>query len=106
MAGLAASGYMFPLIKSVEMVGAVLILSGRFVPLGLLLVAPVVVNIALYHLVLDPNGASIAAALVASATVLAWAHRTAFRPLFTPLRPAATPVRDREQVAHAIAARP
>ena len=103
---LIATGYMFPLIKSVEVIGAILILSGRFVPLGLLLVAPIILNIALYHLVLDPNGGSIAAALAASATVLAWAHRAAFRPLFLPSRPTPAPARDREQVAHAIAARP
>jgi uncharacterized membrane protein YphA (DoxX/SURF4 family) len=37
MGALAASGYMFPLIKSVEVVAGALLLSNRFVPLALAL---------------------------------------------------------------------
>lgn len=85
---LLATGYMFAFIKGVEVTGALLVINGRFAPLGLLLVAPVVVNIALYHLILDPNGGSIAATLVASETFLLWRYRAAYAPLITPQRPA------------------
>jgi len=43
---LLATGYMFPFIKSIEAAGALLVVNGRFAPLGLLVLAPVVVNIA------------------------------------------------------------
>src|SRR5687768_10837104 len=42
--GLVATGYMFPLIKGTELVAAALLLSNRWVPLALALLAPVVVN--------------------------------------------------------------
>src|SRR5882762_582358 len=41
---LMKTGYMFPLIKGTEVIVGVLLLSNRFVPLALALVAPIVVN--------------------------------------------------------------
>ena len=57
MGALAATGYIFPLIKSVEVIAGVLLLSNRFVPLALALLAPGVVNIVLFHAVLATDGA-------------------------------------------------
>jgi putative oxidoreductase len=54
---LLATGYLFPLIKVLEIACGLLLLSGRAVLPALLLIAPVSVNIALYHAFLDPNGA-------------------------------------------------
>src|SRR5205823_6519164 len=39
-----------------QIVGGLLLLIGRFVPLGLLLLAPVIVNIDLVHILMDPSG--------------------------------------------------
>src|ERR1700681_3476001 len=60
MGALAATGYMFPLIKSVEVIAGALLLANRFVPLALALLAPNVVNILLFHAVLAPGGLVIA----------------------------------------------
>ena len=78
MGALAATGYMFPLIKLTEVVGGVMLLAGRFVPLGLTLLAPVVVNILLFHLVLDPAGMIMTVVLVVLQIFLAWAYRGSF----------------------------
>ena len=40
----------------VEIVGGVLLLSGQFIPLGLLLLGPVIFNILLFHTFLFPAG--------------------------------------------------
>jgi uncharacterized membrane protein YphA (DoxX/SURF4 family) len=40
----------------VELVGGVLLLSGQFVPLALVLLGPVIVNILLFHISLLPAG--------------------------------------------------
>ena len=56
MGGLAGTGYFFPLLKATETVSGALLLVGMYVPLALLLLAPIVVNIAAYHFVLDPSG--------------------------------------------------
>src|SRR5438552_2879816 len=42
---LFGTGYMVPLIMGTELVAGVLLLAGRFVPLALTLLAPVIVNI-------------------------------------------------------------
>jgi putative oxidoreductase len=40
----------------VQIVGGVLLLSGQFIPLALTLLGPVIVNILLFHLALQPAG--------------------------------------------------
>ena len=49
-----ATGYLFQLLKSVEVIAGFLLLSNRFVPLALALLAPVVVNIVAFHTFLAP----------------------------------------------------
>src|ERR1700761_4681896 len=44
------------IIFLVQLVGGVLLLSGRFLPLGLVLLGPVIVNILLFHISLQPAG--------------------------------------------------
>ena len=39
-----------------QIVGGLLLLIGRFVPLGLVLLAPVIVNIDLVHILMEPSG--------------------------------------------------
>jgi putative oxidoreductase len=40
----------------VQIVGAVLLISGQFIPLALILLGPVIVNILLFHIALQPAG--------------------------------------------------
>ncbi len=79
--GLATASYMFPLIKGTEVLVGIALLSGRFVPLALVLLAPVSVNIFLFHAVLSP-GLVLPLFVVAAQLFLAWVHRDAYRPLF------------------------
>jgi uncharacterized membrane protein YphA (DoxX/SURF4 family) len=78
MGALGATGYMFPLIKATEVVGGLMLLAGRFVPLGLTLLAPVVVNILLFHVVLAPSGMAMTLVIVVLEVFLAWAYRGSF----------------------------
>jgi uncharacterized membrane protein YphA (DoxX/SURF4 family) len=55
MTGLASTGYFFPLLKLVEVVAGIFLLAGLFVPLALILLAPIVVNIAMFHFLLAPG---------------------------------------------------
>jgi uncharacterized membrane protein YphA (DoxX/SURF4 family) len=52
---LAATGYMLPLIFGAQLVGGGLVLAGM-VPLGVAILAPVIVNIVFFHLFLAPAG--------------------------------------------------
>lgn len=78
MGALAATGYMFPLIKGTEIVAGLLLLGGRFVPLALVLLAPVIVNIALFHVVLAPANMGLVVVLLVLEVYLAWTYRNAF----------------------------
>ncbi|HMJ51189.1 MAG TPA: DoxX family protein [Polyangiaceae bacterium] len=75
------TGYMFPLIKGTEIVVGALLLSNRFVPLALALVAPIVVNIFAFHAFLAPAGVGLAAVIVALEAYLAWTYRDAYQPM-------------------------
>jgi hypothetical protein len=79
--GLAQTGYFFPLLRSVELVAAVLLLTGRAVPLALLLTAPIVVNVAAFHLAVAPEALGVVVLLAGLWGALAWWHRAALRPL-------------------------
>jgi putative oxidoreductase len=79
---LGATGYMFPLIKVTEIATGLLLLSGRFVPLALVVLAPVVVNIVAFHLFLAPAGLALPFVVLTLGLYLAWTERQAFAPLF------------------------
>ncbi len=78
LGALAATGFMFPLIKLTEFVGGLLVLVGRGVPLGLTLLAPVIVNIVSFHLFLAPGGLPVGLVALLLELFLAWAYRDAF----------------------------
>ena len=56
LGALAATGFFFPALKIAEILSGILLLSGRFVPLALLILAPIVLQIVLFHAFLDPGG--------------------------------------------------
>ena len=78
---LYATGYMLQLASGVQLISGVLLLVGRFVPLALALLAPMVVNIFLFHVFLEPSGIVTAIVVVAAEIGLVWAYRDKFRPM-------------------------
>jgi hypothetical protein len=61
---LADTGYFVPVLKVVETAGGALLLARRFSALALVLLAPVVVQILLFHVFLAPSGLPLALLLV------------------------------------------
>src|ERR1043166_6715599 len=59
-----AQSHYFWVVAGLQVVGGALLLVNRFVPLGLVLLGPVIVNIILYHLLLNPNGIGLAIVVV------------------------------------------
>ena len=80
--GLAASVYLLPTAKVVELTCSLAFLSGRFVPLATILISPIIVNIVLIHGFLDPKGLPLALFLVLANAFVAYAHRESYKPLF------------------------
>ena len=81
--GLAASGYFMTLLKVTELVCGLLLVSGRFVPLALVILSPIIINILFVHLFLDRTGMPVAIFLVVANIFLAYCYRDAFKPLLT-----------------------
>ena len=80
-AALRSSGYLFELVKGTEAAMGLLLLLNRFVPLALVILAPIIVNILLVHVLLAPAGLVMALVIVALELYLAWTHRRVFAPL-------------------------
>jgi putative oxidoreductase len=77
---LVTSGYM-NVVKALEVLGGALVLSGRLVPLGLVLATPVAVNIALWDLLLVGQPA-LGVVLTGLCFFLVWAYRSHFAGVF------------------------
>ena len=74
-----AASYLLTFVKATEVVGGLLLLSGRLVPFALLILAPVVLNILFFHVFLDSTGMVLAVLLTALQAFLAWAYRDSFK---------------------------
>jgi putative oxidoreductase len=83
------------LVKAIELACGLLLLANRLVPLALTLLAPILVGITAFHVLLEPSGLPIPVVLVGLELVLAWAYRAAFAPMLRvrnqPARLARTP---------------
>lgn len=84
MEGLQATGYFFPVLKIVETVCGLLLLVRRFAPLALVLLAPGIVQIFLFHAFLEPAGLPLAGVLVLLEGYLGFfVYRDTFRPVLS-----------------------
>jgi uncharacterized membrane protein YphA (DoxX/SURF4 family) len=71
-------------VATCEVLGGLLLLAGRYVPLGLTLVGPVVVNILAFHVFMDNSGLPVALVVSALALFLLWRYRQSFAGLVKP----------------------
>jgi uncharacterized membrane protein YphA (DoxX/SURF4 family) len=55
MMGLASSGYFFPVLKGTEVLGGLMLLGGVAAPVALVVLAPITLQIFLFHAVLTPG---------------------------------------------------
>ena len=81
MGAFMATHYMIPLLSATQVIVAILLLSNRFVPLALVIIAPVIVNIVAFHAFLAPAGLPIAIVAAAMEVYLAWVYRDTYRPM-------------------------
>ena len=81
MGSMAATGYL-QAVAAFQVAGGLLLLIGRFVPLGLTLLGQLIVNILMYHVFMDHNGMPIALVVCALEALLIWQYRAAFAGIF------------------------
>lgn len=79
MMAMMQTGYFFKLLAGTQLLAGALLLANRYVPLALLLLAPVIVNIVAFHVFLLPSGIVMAAVVFALELHLAIVYRAAYR---------------------------
>lgn len=81
--GLAASGYIMPVVKFIELLCGLAFVAGRFVALAIVLIFPIAVNILLTNLFLMPSGLPIVIPLFLGILFLTFVYRENYRPLLS-----------------------
>lgn len=67
-----------------QVAGGLILLIGRYIPLGLTLLGPVIVNILCFHIFMNHQGWQLASVVAALALFLLWRHRANFAGLLRP----------------------
>ena len=80
--GIEAARYLMPTVKVFELLCGLAFVTGRFVPLAAVLIAPIIINIVAFHAFLEPAQLPIAIFLVIANGVVAYYHRDRYAPLF------------------------
>jgi uncharacterized membrane protein YphA (DoxX/SURF4 family) len=80
--GALVLSHYFWVVAALQVAGGVLLLVNRYVPLGLVLLGPVIVNIILYHVFLNPSGVAPAVVAVILWLIVFYAHRQSFSGIF------------------------
>ena len=78
-----ASGYVY-VISGFQVFGGLLLLIGRFVPLGLTILAAIIVNIWAFHLLMAPEGLPPAVVVTILELFLVWSYRDRFAGILRP----------------------
>ncbi len=81
LGAMVGSKYLMALVKGTEVVAGLLLILGRYVPLALTILAPVIVNIVAFHLFLAPAGLAVPFVITAIELYLAWSYRDVFAPM-------------------------
>ena len=82
ISALMSSGYMYAIAVLQILGGICLLIGARFVPLGLTLLGPIIVNILLFHIFIARDGLGIAVVISVLALFLLWVYRFKFPAIF------------------------
>ena len=80
--GALVLSHYFWVVAALQVAGGALLLVNRFVPLGLVLLGPVIVNIVLYHVFLNPTGIALAIVVAILWVIVFYGHRQYFSGIF------------------------
>jgi putative oxidoreductase len=78
-----ASGYVY-VIGGFQVIGGLLLLIGPLVPLGLTILAAIIVNIWAFHLLMAPEGLPPAVVVTVLELFLVWSYRDRFAGILRP----------------------
>jgi hypothetical protein len=76
------AAHYFYVVGAIMVISAILLLVNRYVGLGLTLLGPVLFNILVFHLLMQPGGIPLGAFATLLWFLVAWQHRSVFERLF------------------------
>ncbi|HEX4638320.1 MAG TPA: hypothetical protein VH170_02425 [Chthoniobacterales bacterium] len=79
----AASGYL-NVIGAIQLLCGLLLLSGKFVPLALTILAGMIFNILAFHILMEPSGLPMALVFALMELFLVWSYRDRFAGILRP----------------------
>ena len=79
----AKTGYFFPMVKIIELLIGVLLLTNLYAPLAVVLISPILVGITTIHLFLNPAGIPMMIFLHVLHGILVFGYRGYYKGLFT-----------------------
>ena len=85
--GVLVASRFYVLIFGVQVLGGLLILVNRFVPLALVLLAPVIVNILCFHILMAPAGLPLAFVVTLLWAIVAIYNKQQLSGIFAPGQP-------------------
>jgi uncharacterized membrane protein YphA (DoxX/SURF4 family) len=82
MNSLGATGYIFPVLGVLEIIIGAMLLLKKWVAFALILLAPISINILLFHLFLGISGLPVAIIILLFNGILIYKHWQQYKPLF------------------------
>lgn len=81
MDGVNATGYFMTLLKVTELICGICFVTGFYVPLASVVIAPIIINIFCFHAFVEPSGLVVAVLLVFANAFVAYSNWEKYKPL-------------------------
>ncbi len=83
IAGLKGTGYFYPMLKVIQIVGGACLMANLYAPFWAVVVFPISLNVLLFHTVLVPSGWLMGVTLIVPNLLLGYAYRKYYNGMFT-----------------------
>jgi uncharacterized membrane protein YphA (DoxX/SURF4 family) len=80
--GLMGAGYIYPMMKTIQIVGGISLLINRYAPFFAVVLFPISLNVFLFHTMLVPSGWLMGVFLLVPNLFLGYAYRQYYKGLF------------------------
>jgi putative oxidoreductase len=83
VAGLKGTGYIYPMMKTIQILGGLSLLFDRYAPFSAVVLFPISLNVLLFHTILVPSGWLMGVTLMVPNVFLGYAYKKYYQCLFT-----------------------
>ncbi len=82
VAGLKGTGYIYPMMKTIQILGGLSLMFNRYAPFSAVVLFPISLNVLLFHTILVPSGWWMGLLLIVLNVFLGWAYRKQYAGMF------------------------